>query len=194
MDGYIKNKKEAIKSVRKTIFGKYSITFLIISLIPVWLFVLLISQPPEKWTHKEIVFSHISQERIALQRWRSYVLNAEDGSQFVINSRFVDVDALSDYLVSGNTYHLVFSNTIAGGDHMEALSDGNMIIQDLESSIDQWEWEQQEAIMAIIVTLIIEIVALILIDRLWCKKEYAQIRKLKADIQRRRRRIEGAEP
>lgn len=189
MDGYIKNKTEAIKSVRKTILGKYSITFLIIILIPVWLFALAVNQPPEKWTHTEIVFSHISQERIGLQRGRSYVLNTQDGRQFIIKSKFVDVDDLSDHLVSGNTYHLVFSNTIAGGDHMEALSDDNMIIQNLESSIAQWEWEQQESIIAIIVTLIIEVVALILIDRLWCKKEYSEIQKLKADTKRRKDRI-----
>ena len=42
---------------------------------------------------------------------------------------------------------------------------------------------------SIIVTLIIEAVALILIDRLWCKKEYSEIKKLKADIKRREERV-----
>ena len=66
MDGYIKNKTEAIQSVRRNILGKYSITFLILVLIPVWLFALAANQHPDKWTHTEIVFSHISQERIGL--------------------------------------------------------------------------------------------------------------------------------
>lgn len=72
---------------------------------------------------------------------------------------------------------------------MEALSDDNMVIQNLEKSIAQWEREQQETFIAIIVTLIIEAVALILIDRLWCKKEYSEIKKLKADIKRREERV-----
>ena len=190
MDGYIKNKAETIKSVRKMIFGKYSITILIIILIPVWLFALAVNQPPKKWTHTEIVFSHISQERIGLQRGRSYVLNTQDGRQFVIKSKFVDVDDLSEYLVSGNTYHLVFSNTIAGGDHMEALYDESTRFQDLEDSISRWESEQREMVAATIVTLGIEIIALILIDRICCKKEYAQLKKLKADIMRREDKIE----
>ena len=72
---------------------------------------------------------------------------------------------------------------------MEALSGDNMVIQNIEKSIAQWEQEQQECIIAIIVTLIIEIVALLLIDRLWCKKEHSQIQKLKADIARRKEHI-----
>lgn len=191
MDGYIKNKAEAIKSVKKAILAKYLITFLIMIFIPVWLLALVTNQPPEKWTHATIVFSHISKEQIGLQRWSHYVLNTQDGRQFVINLNFVNMDDLSVHLVSGNTYQLVFSNTIAGGDHMKALSDDNMIIHDLETSIAQWEQEQQGTITAIIVTLIIEIVALILIDRLWCKKEYAQIQKLNADIKRRQDHVKN---
>jgi len=72
---------------------------------------------------------------------------------------------------------------------MEALSNDNIVIQNLEESIGQWEREQQESVTAIIVTLIIEAVALILIDRLWCKKEYYELQKLKADIKRREERI-----
>lgn len=185
MDGYIKNKTEAIKAVRKSIFYKYAVTFLIVIFIPVWLFALAVNQPPENWTHTEIVFSHVSQERIGLRRGRSHVMNTQEGRQFVINSKFVDVDELSNYLVPGNTYRIVFSNTIAGGDHMKALSDDNVVFQSLDDSVAQWEQEQRKSVIAIIITLVIEVVVLILIDRLWCKDEYAQIQKLRADIKHR---------
>ena len=72
---------------------------------------------------------------------------------------------------------------------MEALYDEDEVIQNLESSVRQWEREQREGTRGIIVTLIIEVIALVLIDRLWCKKEYSQIKKLKADIKRRQDRI-----
>ena len=189
MDGYIKNKKEAIASVKKTIFSKYAITFFILISVPVWLFALAANQPPEKWTHTEVRFSHISRERVGLQSGYSYVLNAQDGRKFVIKSKYVDVTNLSDNLVPGNTYFLVFSDTIAGGDHMEALFDEIVVFQDVNDSILQWEREQQEVVVAIIVTLVTEVVAVILIDGLWCKKEYSKIGKLKADIKRREDRI-----
>lgn len=187
MDGYIKNKTDTIKSIRKTILAKYSITFLIIILIIFWLLVLVVNQLPEKWTNTEIVFSHISQERVGFQRGRSYVLNTKDGKKFVINSKYVDVTNLSENLVPGNIYFLVFSDsgTIAGGKIVEALHDENLAFQNLGDSISRWKNEQQEIVVAIIVTLIIEVAALILIDRLWCKKEYSQIQKLKVDIKRR---------
>lgn len=194
MDGYIKNKVEAIKSVRKEIFWKYSITFLIVIFIPVWLFGLAVNQPPEKWTHTEIVFSHISLEqrlfrpRLIGKRY-VHVLNTQDGRQFVIKSKYVDMDDLSNNLVPGKVYYLVFSNTIAGGDQIEALFDDEMVFQNLENSIALWESEQQEALIAIAVTLVIEIVALLLIDRLCCRKEHAEIQKLKDNIKRRRNRI-----
>ncbi len=188
MDGYIKNRKEAIAEVRKTIFYKYAVTFLILIFIPVWLLALVTNQPPEKWTHTEIRFSHLSQERIGLRRFQSDVLNTLDGRKFVI---YVDAGAFSGSLTPGETYQLVFSETVAGGNIMEALYDENTVFQDLDTSILRWKKEQRESVVAIAVILAIEILALILIDRLWCKKEYSQIQKLKADIKRREERIKN---
>lgn len=189
MDGYIKSKTEAIKAVKKAIIGKYSVTIFIILLLFVWLFALAANQAPERWTDTEIVFSHISQERIGLQRWKSYVLNTQEGNKFLIKSKYVDVDELSAHLVSGRTYQLVFSCTLSGKKHVEALSDGSIVFQDLENSTALWENEQRGVVTAIIITLIVELAALILIDKLWCRAEHAQIRKLKSDINRRNNRI-----
>lgn len=186
MDGYIKNKKEAIRAVRRNIWGKYSITLPILLLLLIWLFGLASDQHPDKWSHEEIVFSHISQERTGLHRGLSAVLNTTDGRKFVVR---MGADDLSERLTSGDTYGIVFSNRIAGVDRMEALSDGDVVIRNLDESIERWEREQQEIVIAIIITLIIEAIAVVLIDRLWCKKEYSKIQKLKADIERRRERV-----
>lgn len=185
MDGYIKNKKEAIRSVRRNIWGKYLITLPILLFILIWLLGLVSNQHPDRWTHEEIVFSHISQERTGLHRGLNSVLNTTDGRKFVIT---VDADDLSDRLIPGDTYRIVFSNRIANMDPMEALVDDDVIIQNLEESIARWEQEQREIVIGIIVALIIEAIALIFIDRLWCKKEYSKIQKLEADIKRRTER------
>ena len=189
MDGYIKNKKEAIKSARRGILWSYAITFIILIFIPLWIFIITTNQPPEKWTQAEIVFSHITEESVGFTNVTSYVLNTQDGKKFVIQSRYVDVQDLSANLIPGNRYRIVFSNTIAGGDHMEALSDNSVILQDLDRSIVRWQKEQHEMVIAIIVTLVIEALALVLIDRLACNKLYAEIAKLKADIKRREAKI-----
>lgn len=48
MDGYIKNKQEAIRETRKTIRYKYALTFVILLYIPVWLFGIYGTQKPEE--------------------------------------------------------------------------------------------------------------------------------------------------
>ena len=60
----------------------------------------------------------------------------------------------------------------------------------LEKSIAHWEAQRRQAIISLYVTCGIEVAALILIDRLWCKKEYAQIRAQKEMIRRRQERME----
>ncbi len=190
MDGYIKSKKEAITSARRTILYKYACTFLILAFLLLWLFALAVNRPPAEWTHTEIVFSHLSEEKVGMRKGRDCVLNTQDGRKFVVLTRHVDEDELSRRLVRGETYSLVYSDTIAGGDHMEALYRGTEILHSLDDSIARWEREQQNFAWALLATLALEGVALLLIDRLWCKAEHSRIRKLKSDIKRRKNRAE----
>ena len=186
MDGYIKNQLLAIRSLRIAMAWKYATTFLILIFLPVWLFGLAIDVPPEEWIHTEIVYSHISFERIGLRRFQDHVLNTRDGAQFVIRPKDVSVDTLKEQLTPDQVYSLVYSATIAGGNQIEALSDGDTVYQHIDTSINDWNDQRQFLIRAIYVTLGAEALALILIDRLWCKKEYEQIRKHRANIQRRK--------
>ena len=59
----------------------------------------------------------------------------------------------------------------------------------VEKFISQYEKERNEMFLAIGVTIILEVIAVILLDRLACKKLYAEIRKLKQDIARREEKI-----
>ena len=134
MDGYIKNKKEALHSVRKGIFWKYAISFPILLFIPVWLFGIYSLGSPEDWQYTEVVYSHISSEAIGLQRGKSDVFNAEDGRKYVIPSKLLPVEHLQEMLVPGETYCLVYSETIAGGDHIEALYNAHINISMIATS------------------------------------------------------------
>lgn len=192
MDGYIKNKREKIAAVRKLIGYKYAVSFLIVIFIPVWLFAMVANQAPQKWKHTEIVFSHISYEHIGLRRWRDHVLNTQEGRKFVIQPKYVSIEELKNDLVPGKAYSLTYSHSIAGGDHIEALLGDERCFQDLDKSIAQWEREQQEMVIALAITLGLELIVLILIDRLWCKEEHAQIKKLKKDIANREARRKNA--
>lgn len=183
MDGYIRQQNEKIRSIKHIICAKYGITLLLIVFILFTLVLMLTEQPPEKWTRKEIVFSHLSRERIGLSRFDSDVLFTENGENYAIRK-----DGMADGLTTGNTYILVYSraNTMTGLNSVEALSDENTIYQDLNVSIAQWDKERTEAIYIILALCMMEMMALFLIDRLWCKNEHAQVRELQAKIVRRK--------
>lgn len=183
MDGYIKQQNEKIRSIKHIIWAKYGITLLLIVFILFTLVLMLTEQPPEKWTRKEIVFSHLSRECIGLSRFDSDVLFTENGEKYAIRK-----DSMADGLTAGNTYILVYSraNTMTALNSVEALSDENTIYQNLNVSIARWEKERTEAIHIILALCMTEMMALFLIDRLWCKKEHAQVRELQAKIARRK--------
>lgn len=185
MDGYIKNKKEALRSVRKGIFWKYAITLPILLFILVWLFGIYSLGSPEDWKVTEVVYSHISSETIGLQRGKSDVFNAEDGRKYVIPAKLLPVEHLQEMLVPGETYCLVYLETIAGGDHIEELYNAQNTFLDHAVSGAAWEKERQECFLALYITIGLEMLALIIIDRVWCKEEHARIQKLRQDMKKR---------
>lgn len=190
-DGYIIERNGQIRKLRQTIRAKYGVTLLVVIFIFIWSFAIAVYQwqSPERWTRAEIVYSHLSLERSGMRRGLSYVLHSADGRKFVVQNRD-DFSKLGDTLSAGKSYSLVYSKTIAGGDMLEELSDGAEALLPLEKSIAHWEAQRRQAIISLYVTCGIEVAALILIDRLWCKKEYAQIRAQKEMIRRRQERME----
>ena len=186
MDGYIKNQLLAIRSLRITMAWKYATTFLILIFLPLWLFGLAVDRPPKEWIHTEIVNSHISYEQVGLRRFMDHVLIDRDGTRFVIRKKDVSVDLLEEQLIPGQVCSIVYSTTIAGGNQLEALSAGDTVYQHIDTSVSYWNGQRRFLIRAIYVTLALEVLALILIDRLWCREEHRRIKILREKIARRK--------
>ena len=183
MDGYTKHHMEKNLAIKHGIWAKYAITLPLVVFIFLALLLTFTDQPPNEWQKKEIVFSHLFRERIGVSLFDSNVLYTQSGEKYAIRK-----DAIADGLTAGNTYILVYSraNTIEGICAVEALSDENMIYQDLNASIARWEKEQAETIYIVLGLCMMELIALLIIDRLWCKKDHAQIKELQAKITRRK--------
>ena len=182
MDGYTKHHMEKILVIKHGIWAKYAITLPLVVFIFLALLLTFTDQPPNEWQKKEIVFSHLFRERIGVSLFDSNVLYTQSGDKYAIRK-----DAMSDGLTAGNTYILVYSraNTIEGICTVEALYDENMIYQDLNASIARWEKKRTEAIHIVLGLCMMELMALFFIDKLWCKKDHAQIKELKRKIARR---------
>ena len=186
MDGYIKQKRKEISSLRRTILCAYSVTIWILIFIPIWYFAIFTNQRPADWKSTEIVFSHMSEEFFGFRKTKEKVLNAQDGRQFII--KYLPVDTLEESMVPGQEYSLVYSDAVAGGNEMEALYDGERVLWELEDSVAIWNQQKRKYITAIVVTIGLEVLALFLIDLLWCKKMHQEIKKLREDISRREQR------
>lgn len=187
MDGYIRNKQEAIASARRAIIGKYSITILIWMMIPVWLSLGLLDNPnPDRWIGTEIVYSHISREQMGFRRGKDDVLNTADGQRFVFGG--VSAQVLEEELIPGQTYTVVYAPIISGGNGINALYDENREYISMESSVAQWEQNRVSYSVAVFATAGIGILSLVLIDRLWCRKEHEKIQKLREDVVRREKK------
>ncbi len=189
MDGYIKSKKKDIRSVRENIFLKCVLTFPLILFALIWVLGIYVLGTPDDWKDTEVVFSHISYESVGLQRWRSYVLNGEDGGKYVIQTNLLSAEELKEKLIYGERYSLVYQDKNAGGRHIAALYNEHNTFLDLSLSVAAWEKERQECFLGLYVSIGLELLALILIDRLWCREEHARIRKYRQDIENRKARF-----
>lgn len=185
MDGYVKNKKEAIFAARKGILWKYAVTFPIILFLAVWLFGIYTLGSPDGWKSTEIIYAHISNEQVGLRRGRTDVLNTKGGQKYVIPAKIISADELKEALVPGGAYTLVYAKTIAGGSQMKALYSPEQQFLNRSDSVAAWKKQRDGCFLALYVTIGLELAALIFIDRLWCREEHTQIGKLRQDIRNR---------
>ena len=188
MDGYIKDKQKTICSLRMTIFWKLFITFPLVLLLFVWIFGLCVMQPPAGWEEMDIIFHQFKYDNIGLRRWKEHILITEDGTEFVLSPNLMSIDRLKAQLIQGNKYRICYSTTFGVND-LRSISYNNETIIDRNVSESYFSEKQREIYIAIAVTALIELMALFLIDSLWCKTEHSQIKKQRMAILRRSNRV-----
>ena len=113
----------------------------------------------------------------------------EDGGKYVIQTNLLSAEELKEKLIYGERYSLVYQDKNAGGRHIAALYNEHNTFLDLSLSVAAWEKERQECFLGLYVSIGLELLALILIDRLWCREEHARIRKYRQDIENRKARF-----
>lgn len=180
MDGYIKNKQRKIAEQRKAIRWSYCYTFPIVMILFVCMFGLGYNAPPKQWHDIQVVCSRVSKHTVG-RTGKNAFLHTTDGQIFLIKSRNYTADEAEEILVPGKTYQLTYSNSMIYK-YVEALSTEEEILISLEESLSKYESNNKTGKNVFVVLVAVEIVALILIDRLGCKKMYAEIKRLKQDI------------
>lgn len=182
MDGYIKNKKQAIRSQWRWIFGKYSIVIIpLVMLCALLMFSEFVAhQNPKKWKEETVTFAGFGEMWLLLNRDMSDALITEDGRQFHTGSE----ERLQEVLVIGEEYTIVYSTNLKGK-VLEGLSKDGIVYLDVNDSVNAWRETATHVLKFVGWIVAMMVLAILLIDRLWCKKEHAQIKRLKADIVKR---------
>ena len=176
---YKKLKQERIRQLRKRILHKLGVTLPILMILFSLCTLPLLDQPPEDWTTTEIVFSHISHEHTGIHRGDNDVLNTQDGRKFDIRTQFVSLETLQKELIPGETYRITYSGHFLDVPRVEAIGSTDTVYQTVEPSVEWWELGMRKLHKGILCNLAAEILALILVDRLWCRKEHLEIKKQK---------------
>lgn len=190
-DGYIKNQCMRIKQNRGYILFKISIVVFPLALfLAVATFGTLSTPSPEKWKHEEITLKNVSWEVVFLldrHRSRAYVLNTEQGEQFVLLVSINEGEALSKQLVPGRKYHIVYTGNYFNN-FTKALSDDNREFIKLEESVAKWEKERKEYYIFAVISVFIMSVGSVLIFTFLCKEERREIAKIKSKMDERLRK------
>lgn len=188
MDGFVKHKQGELRELRRAILWKYAITLVVF--LPVFLVVLcfLIDlDPPEKWRRTEVVYSYVD-EIPEGRGGSSHRLYTSSGQVFRIYRDLYDT--LEQEFHGGETCKVTYS-IFGGMDRVEAFATEEKIYISETEALQNWRQQRNSDIHTLLVWTALEVVAIVLIDRLWCRGEYAQIRKVKERIRRREQQMMG---
>ena len=190
-DGYIREKQKELRRARQTIAAKYAATLVIVLLLPVWLFGLAANPGPDAWEETEVQYQSISEEYVGFPTRLRHVVHTSDGRMFVFNERVASMEEIQKSITAQEHYTLVYSETVSGMRIIEGLWSDHEVLQSRTAAVQLWEQERRGLWSAILVTCLLEGLALLLIDRLWCKKDHAKLKHLKAHIKQREAAISG---
>lgn len=183
MDSYIQKRTERIKTLQLTIIIKYSLCVFLLMSLPLWISAMLVQPAPETWQQVNVVCSEVKEEE---GRKTTYgLLETESGESYLFDSTLISYEQLAEKVESGDECSVVYAD--GAGDVLigKAISvEGNSII-DEEFAAQQWAKSRRTGYMTIAGIVVAALIALLLIDRIWCKGEKLEIKQLKAEIAKR---------
>lgn len=189
MDGYIKNKKAEIRANRQAIAYCYLFTLPIVIFWVLCAWMYFAGQDPSEWGQTEIVYSQITKKYIASHRGNSYIFNGTDGRQFIISRKWLREVSGESLLVPGETYTLDYTGSENGWKSVVGLSRDGQVLIDRQAAVEAYYKNQRDYIRSLWVLAGVEVLALIIVDRLLCVRWHDKNRELKKRIQKREETI-----
>ena len=183
MDSYIQKRSERIKTLQITIVIKYSLCVFLLMSLPLWVSAMFAQPKPETWQQAEVVCSEVREEE---GRNYSYgVIEAETGESYLFENNIITYEQLNEAVESGDNCSIVYASSSEGILIGKAISVEGSSIIDEEFAAEKWAQSRKTGYMTIAGIVVAALIALLLIDRIWCKSDKQEIKQLKAEIAKR---------
>lgn len=189
MDGYIKNKKAEIRANRQVIACCYLLTLPIVIFWVLCAWMYFAGQDPSEWGRTEIVYSQITKKYIASHRGNSYIFNGTDGRQFIISRKWLREVSGESLLVPGETYTLDYTGSENGWKSVVGLSHDGQVLIDRQAAVEAYYKNQRDYIRSLWVLAGVEVLALVIVNRLLCVRWHNKNRELQERIRKREETI-----
>lgn len=189
MDGYIKNKKAEIRANRQVIACCYLLTLPIVIFWVLCAWMYFAGQDPSEWGQTEIVYSQITKKYIASHRGNSYIFNGTDGRQFIISRKWLREVSGESLLVPGETYTLDYTGSENGWKSVVGLSHDGQVLIDRQAAVEAYYKNQRDYIRSLWVLAGVEVLALVIVNRLLCVRWHNKNRELQERIRKREETI-----
>ena len=144
----------------------------------------MFAQPaPETWQKADVICAEI---RVEEGRKTSYGLfEAETGESYLFDNTLISYEQLAEKVKGGDECSIVYASGAGDIRIGKAIAvEGNSVV-DEEFAAEKWAQSRKTGYMTIAGTIVAALVALLLIDRIWCKSDKQEIKQLKAEIAKR---------
>ena len=190
MDSYIEKRLERIKRLKSTMLVKYTLCVFLLLCLPIWASSMGVQAAPDTWESANISCVDISVKDEAKTPYA--IIEGDDGYNYLVDPAQLTPEFVAENVHEGDECAIVYAN-VGESDRrvVKELDVHGEKLLTAEESEEDWYANRRTNIIAIVATIVAAGVSALLIDRIWCKNEKAEIKALKAEIAKREEKIKG---
>lgn len=183
---YMQKREKKIQQLRRWIFARWAVALVFLLFAGLFSMGLWVPDAPTEWRSATLQYHNVKKEWIPGKKHKEVVITGLDGSKYVVqrNSE-ITLEELEALLESGKSYSATYATTPLGVKQLCGLYREDQVLIPMEYYVALWQKQRDRCSAAIWISLGMGVLSWILIDRIWCRELYKEIRKYKEEINRR---------
>jgi len=184
MDSFTEKKRSAIKQLQTNMLIKYSLSVFLLLSLPIWISSMSAQPAPDTWQSAETVCAEISVNDEAKTPYA--IISGTDGGSYLIDPQLMSPEDAAENLQTGDECTFVYAPLgMSENKIVKAIERDGETLLSVEDAAAKWKNERQKSWFAVGATIAAAAVSALLIDRIWCRYDREEIKRLKAEIEKR---------